>query len=483
MIFIRKVFTLFLVASVVFSLVSCGLTKPTEQPDDSAAPFSEDELPEEELPDPEPAGYTGTLKGYEYRYNEGRDREWEEDVLHLANKVITFHPFMTEKCWCDGRDPHFSYDLYDPELRELFISEINTLIDRIPELEEFEIIYELQRIVTLLNDGHTRMSTYADSGSGGYMPLVLREFYEDGDAVIYAIGVPKTEERLLYAKLTAINGIPIDEVLTRLFDYTYGENTYWKTHVAARNEIIDTDLLSVAGIMEFGETSAMFSFLTADGEKVEVELTSTPYSQNRTGSMTIKTLKSFGSLMYQHDDLNYWNTYIEEDNIVYIRYNSCYPMASLSYSDFWTQVMNTVHAAEEPPKVVFDLRENGGGYSGPSGFSNFIAGLNNLEINGLYVLIDVGTFSAGVNAAAEFSQFGNNAVLVGSPAGQAPNILGPASPQKLPNSGCEFDLSDRLIVWWPDYEGDILNPDITLYPNIEDYKQGVDTVFEAVRGF
>ena len=487
--FQRKFLVIIVLIAMVFSLISCAA--PTAPSDGQTMPVSEDNIPAETMPEstsepipepePIPEGFTGDIKNYVYRYEDGRDREWEEDVLYLADRVLTFHPYMTEKSWIEDDKPHYSYDLYNPELRERFISEIDGLILRLSDLEEYEITYELQRILILINDGHTRMSSFGDTGTCLFFPFIFREFYEDGELTVYAVAVPTAESQLMYGKLTAINGIPMNEIITRLYAYNSGENDYWRNTSIVRWRLVDTDFLCVAGIMEYGDESAEFTFILDDGSEETVEIEAYPYSQNRGRIMTINTFENKRVLANLHDDLNYWNTYLPEDNIVYIRYNSCHERSDLRYSDFWTGIMQDIRNAEEPPKVVFDLRDNGGGYSRQSGFKNFIAGINNVEIEALYILVNAGTFSAGINAAAELRQNANKAVIVGSPAGQHPNILGPASPQILPNSKYTFDLSDRLIVWWKDYEEETLMPDILIHQTIDDYKEFTDTVLEAIK--
>lgn len=79
---------------------------------------------------------------------------------------------------------------------------------------------------------------------------------------------------------------------------------------------------------------------------------------------------------------------------------------------------------------------------------------------------------------------------MGLPVGESVNTFGPSSGSTgigfggsfhvLPNNGCNFVVSDRFYVSWPGYEGEALMPDIEVRPTIEDYKQGIDTILEAV---
>ena len=51
----------------------------------------------------------------------------------------------------------------------------------------------------------------------------------------------------------------------------------------------------------------------------------------------------------------------------------------------------------------------------------------------------------------------------------------------MPNCDVIIRMPTSINKTLPDYEGDTLMPDLLVYPTIEDYKNGVDTVLEAVR--
>ena len=72
------------------------------------------------------------------------------------------------------------------------------------------------------------------------------------------------------------------------------------------------------------------------------------------------------------------------------------------------------------------------------------------------------------------------AILVGEPAGQAPNVYGDPKTIYLPNSKQFVQMASRYIEAAPEYAYDALLPDITIYQTLEDYKNGIDTVLEAV---
>lgn len=464
-----------LLISIAVSLAGCA-ADPASAPDVTFDIAVTSDMP---IPDPAPVptGYTGTMTDYEYRYESGESREWEEDILYLAQRCLDHHPKLTEKCWLYGDADGYTLEYYNPELREEFIREINDLILAVPELEEDELIFELSRITNILGDGHTRLYV---TGSGFYFPLSFEVFYENGDAELYAVAVPDDKPELLFSKLTAINGIPVNEVIDRLLPYTYGDNDYWKVYIITETGefITKKDMLDLVGVTDKDSDSADFTLETEDGS-VTVTLTSEVGQ-----SMTNKSFKALGVLTKKNSSLNYWHEFIEEDNMEYIRYNRCRERSDFSYSDFWLEIMLDIRACDTPPKVVFDLRGNGGGIFPPTGVGGFIASLKMVDVTELYVLIDHGVFSSASAVTAELKQEIDFAVTVGMPAGQSANLFGPANPFKLPNhSYYDFDMSDRQYVWWKGYEEYTILPDITVCQTVDDYKQGIDTVLEAVKGY
>lgn len=41
--------------------------------------------------------YTGTLDGYSYYYSDSRDRQWEGDILYLAETFLQNEPYLAEE--------------------------------------------------------------------------------------------------------------------------------------------------------------------------------------------------------------------------------------------------------------------------------------------------------------------------------------------------------------------------------------------------
>jgi hypothetical protein len=70
-------------------------------------------------------------------------KKWQEDLRYLARELPKRHK-----------------DLFHAMTREQFEAAVKNLDERIPNLSQEQIIVELQRIVAMIRDGHTRIQDF-----------------------------------------------------------------------------------------------------------------------------------------------------------------------------------------------------------------------------------------------------------------------------------------------------------------------------------
>ena len=312
-------------------------------------------------------------------------------------------------------------------------------------------------------------------------------FYGADSFEFRAISVPADQERLLYAKLTAVNGFTADEVAERLAPYIFADNRY-----ALLDRISSymryMSLLQAAGIAEYGESAADFTFELDDGTNVTytaAALTGDEYGESERirGSLKDRLV----SPLENNDDVMLYK-YFPEDDMLYIRFNG-FGRSDGSDSEEWSEFFDSLYSDEAIQggvgKIAVDFRSNSGGQIYNS-FYGFIEFIDSLEADGKYLLIDSGDYSAAVIAPAMMKLGTAGSVLVGSPTCQAPNMYCfykyDNFAAKLPVHGVGYAVSDYYSIIWPDYPYDALMTDITVYQTVEDYKNGVDTVMEEIRG-
>lgn len=364
----------------------------------------------------------------------------------------------------------------DPELHNTFLQGINALIPRISELNDIQLLYELKKIVAGLSDAHSGVSVPETQ-----FPVAIVPFYEEGEIVFRACTVPATAEEVLFGKLLAINDVPVEEIMKRLLPYIPCENEYWTLHKISNtynSMLLLVDGLQVIGVIDQGVKEAEFLFETESGEEVTITAEALNEDDSHLPELIKHTLYHTKPLMYQHNDLSYWMQELPENQTLYVRFNEILEREDLPYSQFFYNIMHTIHGDSTIQKLVIDLRDNGGGKVF-QGLDGFLQSLNNSGIS-VYVLVDNATLSGAVWVSVNIMQIVEHAVLVGTPTGEPPTMCANRVDYTMPNSGYEFSVSERYMEFWPGYEGNAIQPDITIYQTIGDLKNGVDTVLTQV---
>ena len=447
---VNRIVSLILAAMLTASLISC---ERTHNPPD--------------VTDTVPESTADTVSQAEQQLAVKRYHDWENDIFYLADAFLGGHPKLTETSYC-----------YDAELKASFENEINLLLPRIYELSDTEVIYELSRIIANLRDSNSVI----DVPESRIFPLVFEAFYEDDGVSLYTIAARAGEDRLMFSRLEAINGIPTDEVLARLSPLVSSESEYYTlrslTGIFINALITRRDTLAAVGVIGRDDITAEFTMSFEDGSSETVEFTALDEDglDEIKGTRAEKTLFSAGALMFQNYGEYCWHTYVPEDNMVYVRITYCY-----DESGMWSEVMRDIKEAPEPPKVVFDLRLNYGGRYPMSGFDGFLASLANTDTDGVYILIDGSVRSVSAATAAAIKQKIDGSLILGIPGGGSPNATGSISRYTMPRTGCGFYMSSSMHTNLKEYGTEPIMPDIAVYPTVEDYKDGIDTILEYVK--
>ncbi len=437
-------------------------------------------VPDAEIiePAPEKANYNGASEGYVYWYEEGRNRDWEKTVLEFANTFLTKHPKVADKetkITTDllTDDYVFTKEYFDPAMREDFIESVNILIPKIGELEDSEIIFEISGIVALLKDAHSQV--FGDYGR--YYPINLEAIYTDDKVEYYAVSLPVEHKDLVFSKLRSINGVAIEEIAEKAAKYISVENRY-DLNTRLEEYYSDENFLKNLKVIEKDADTAEFIFIKDDGTEVSCILDALEIEDYYAAEMTYTHLRQQNLLTYKNS-LNFWYEFIEEETL-YIRIQAFDASDFSSLLKTVTELNKAVTPESTVSKTIVDIRDNSGGQKVP-GYNEFVEMLNKDEFGDVYALINDNCFSMAVVMPSILKQHVKDIIIVGCPTGEPPNLFGViGGVSEFSGSGVYFQMGEYAVNSWPDYEYDALMPDITIYQTIEDYKNGVDTVLEAV---
>lgn len=426
--------------------------------------------------------FTGAVRLYEYYHEDGEARLWEEDIIHMSELYLDDYtqltPFPSRIQYPNG-DVEYDTARYVPELREYYLTRINDLIPKLEGMDSQDILFYLQETVAACHDAH--LEVYI-TGEYQLFPLYLEPLYaEDGTWGFYVLGCKEGEKELPFARLSAINGIPVEEIAQRLKSWISYENEYWLLHVMARNALLGTDYLCRGGILEPGAEEAEFTFVSAEGEEFTRTLASLTQFQYSNLSWDIYGMYQWENhpFTYKKQESNYFFEYHEQTNTIFARVHRFQETQGYTLQQFGNEMLAVGRENGFIDAVVIDLRSNPGGYRS-LGFPELFTVLERMDIGTIYVLMDNSTFSNGVFTAGVMKQRLENVVLVGAPAGQPVNFYGSVEDITTPNEKITFRLPGA---WWiidPEDTDEALMPDIQVLQTLEDYQNGMDTVLQAV---
>lgn len=431
--------------------------------------------------------YTGTLSGYEYCCTTERDRAWEEDLLYLADAYLTGHPLLADdsfwtKTWSVDTtflDEELSYDnsLYNEELRASFISGINDLIARIPVLSNCQIVFEAQKLIATLRDSHSNL--HIKEVCTMQLPLFLEAIGSAEGYSYYVTDLSAEHSGLLYSKLCSINGIAISEVAERLSGYVSTESMEFTTWFlgAGKSLLIQKEALQIAGVAAAEDTEAELLFETENG-MVSCQMpfvTQDEYQQLKRASGQLID-QDIPRYRYRNEGY-YWYEFLD-DNTLYIRFYRMIEDPQQSLNDFVREVTAELRNAAQLATVLFDFRDNTGGTI--VDLTDLANAVRQYASEHVYVLINEATASSGVFAAYCVLQGIDGAILAGTPAAQFVCSFGGYDILSMPNSGYTFQVACGYYAMAPAQPGEPLTPSVLIYPEIEDYKNGVDTVLEEI---
>lgn len=396
-----------------------------------------------------------------------RVKAWTKDIDYLYNNLPKSHK-----------------NLYHNIKEEDFKKEIVSLKQDIEELKDYEIKCRLAQIVATVGDAHT--SVNLGFNNSNVYPVVFWWFQED----LRVVTTLKEHRHILGKKLIGINNMPLKDVMQKVNSLIPHENEQWLKATNVRF-VTMPEVLKVLGIAS--EDKVEFSLSDDSNNVIKLELTPEGLPDEKItrviDEMPTKPLR----LQYNTNSLSerlYWYKYLPEEKLLYLQYNQCIDRSVAKsygiedykdYPEFWEFSQRLLKAINDNnlDKFVVDLRFNSGGDSSlMTGLVNKLASIDKLK-GKVYVMIGRETFSSGVMAAMDFMNQ-TKAVFYGEPTGGNVNGYGDIKTLELPNSKLQVSYSTKYFKLSSSIEKNFL-PAVPVEQNYNNYKQGIDDVFEAVR--
>ena len=368
---------------------------------------------------------------------------------------------------------------------EQFEAKARALHDAIPKLTDWQVVFELMKLMVFLGDGHTALWDIGDNQFFGAAVPLQFYWFEEGPFIISAD--PKYKD-LLGAQVLEIDGRQPAEVLAAITPYV---NTDRNNSLAIRQgtsyKMRNAAMLHALGLTKSGDSMTLTvrdiagktrkALVAADKTFPDIwNIKPNPPSWVNFAS-TLPTVPLYLRSM----EKRYWFEYLPERKTVYFAFNSVRNDEKEPMAQFVARLFAFIEG-HEVDKLLIDMRWNNGGDTsvGQPLLRELLANKLINQPGKLFVIIGRRTYSAAQNMATYFERY-TNAVFVGEPTGSSPNFVGEEDPVVLPYSKLMANVSH--LFWQSSGPRDQrvwLAPTIYVPPTWADFHTGRDAALDAV---
>lgn len=388
--------------------------------------------------------------------------EWSADLAALDQSVRSNHvnPFHTisEGDWAD---------------------EVALLDGRIDELSDLGVALELQRLVGLLGDGHTRLGfdptrVRPDTSIGLRLPIdrypVLLGAFADGIGIVRSFGGPVDLSGRLVSE---IHGVPVADLVDSAIGYTSGDNRWGRAQQALALLVAPEFLDHILG----ADAATAGTITLLGGESVTLE----PIKGGAWAAFSVPPDPEFDQqvpLWQSRPGSNYWAEQLDQAIYVQVSRTADDPNSGQPFKDFVDEVFAAIDSGEAS-RLVIDFRLY------PGGDSEFLIPLI-LRLaehpiaapqGNVFVLVGPITASSAVLNSIDLLNT-INPIFVGEPTATSPNHYGESRSVGLVNSG--LVLNYPTVFFAPVADGrDALYPAVEIRPTVAEFVAGDDPVLDA----
>ncbi len=400
--------------------------------------------------------------------------KWREDLRYFAAEMPKRHK-----------------NLFHLMTRDQFETAVRNLDERIPRLTQNQIIVELQRIVAMIRDGHTRIQDFPFGPKIGFRsyPIYLYQ-YKDG---LFVQAADPAYKDAVGARVIKIGNAATEQAWAKITDLVCrdGDNEM-SIKAIAPVLVVTPEILQAVGIVDDPE-NASFTF-ERNGRQQTIVLKPAadrplanhgPTWRKPANWTDARDAATAPTPLWEKDQQNFfWFEYLSQSRTVYVQYNAVADKPNETVAAFANRLFDFVNA-NSVDRLVLDVRLNGGG-------NNF---LNRPLLRGiirttkidqpgkLFVILGRQTFSAAQDFVDELENY-TNVIFVGEPTGESPNQFGDPASVVLPNSGLTIRAS---TLWWqftdPRDTRKWTGPKIAAELTSADYRNNVDPAMNAILNY
>ena len=380
-----------------------------------------------------------------------------EDLAHLLANLERSHP-----------EPFHGVS------REEFVAALDAYEAELPGLTPDEAVVGLMRVWAMLSrggrDGH-QFAFPTQEYAGPVLPIRIYEFTEG----VFVTAALPPHEALAGARITAIAGTPIDDVLAAVEPLVPRDGP---STVPSFRPILLLRVQVLRGLGIIGEGPVTLALELPDGTATAVELDPVAHDAftEWAGPFGMNQLPRDERVRYLADAEPFSATLLDGGTL-YLRYRFIRPIGTSEVRDLLE--------GGSMSRVIVDIRQNPGGDN--STFlilRDLLVAFAEAHPGATTVLTDRVTFSAASNFATELERR-TDARFVGEPMGGGLNFWDDVRWLELPNVPVPMRAAISIRHWVfsdPDDPRLTIEPDVTVEVSAADYFAGRDPALEAALG-
>ena len=390
--------------------------------------------------------------------------DWNTDLNYIADSLPKKH-----------------FNLFSVKNQEEYLTGIENIRKTISSKSDFEIAISLQQLIAECGDSHTNINWRQLVDKKQILPLGLY-WFKNG---IHILKTSKENKAILGHQLLAINNVKIERIVDSLSSLITVDNQ------ACVKKTVPNFIPLVQLLRKFGIVKSDKIELKLLGENGKISSWNIkPVLPNRNNSIAFKPDSI--SLCFRDTKTYFLDYNQKDDDIYYVQYNKCSSRewekmrgrkdadTKPSINEFAVKVLKTLDT-KSVNKFVFDMRFNGGGSSHPG--TKLIEKIALIQKQRpelkIYVVVGRKTFSSAIINAMDFKRL-SNAIYLGEETSGKPNHFGELWDFTLPSSGIKVLYSTKYFKETDDHVNSIM-PDELLEVSFEDFKNGIDPVYEWIK--
>mgnify|MGYP003451010490 FL=1 len=406
--------------------------------------------------------------------------------INIYSQETETENWITDLNFLKSELPKKHKNLFFKISKNEFENEIEKIIKQLDKDTDIETSLKLNQLIAKIGDSHTTLSTSHISTKRKIIPLDFMWFKEG----LFISGTTEDNYEIIDKKLISINGFKTKTIIDSLRTLFVDENIALINTNSSR--LLDSNiLLKYFGFSKPNDSIYDLELSDVNNNIFHYKLMEVENDMKRNKVFTkINNEKPF----YRNNSgKSFKEEYFPNEKIYFIQYNKCVSRETIekygdketahkypSFSEFEEKVLKTLETSEIE-KLIFDMRFNGGGSSYlAENLIDKIAANKKINKKGkLFVVVGNDTFSSAIFNTIYFKDK-TNAIIIGEETSGKPNHYGYVKSFTLPYSEIKVRYSSEFWKLTEDNDVSIV-PDVKIENSYNDYKNGIDPVFEYVK--